>query len=56
MAGNGKMYDTNPSAAPGRAKFQGGKSTGKKATANKSGLETPMSKSKGRPADKGVNR
>lgn len=46
----------NPSAAPGKAKFQGGGSRGKKATLNKTGRETPMIKSQGTPKDKGVNR
>lgn len=52
----GKMYDNNCNAAPGKAKFQGGKSTGKAATLNKGGRETPMTKSVGTPKDKGVNR
>lgn len=56
MAGNGKIYDTNPSAAPGKAKFQGGGSTGKAATLNKGGRETPMTKSVGTPKDKSLNR
>jgi len=56
MAGHGKVYDTNPNAAPGKAKFQGGKSTGKAATLNKGGRATPLPKQVGTPKDKGVNR
>ena len=53
-----KGRETYPdcTAAPGKAKSQGGSSFGKKASLNKSGLETPMSKSQGTPKDKGVNR
>jgi len=46
----------NPSAAPGKPKFQGGSSTGKPAKINKEGRETPCLKQKGTPRDKGVNR
>lgn len=46
----------NPSAPPGKAQFQGGGSTGKPATLNKAGRETPMTKNEGTPQDKGVNR
>lgn len=52
----GKVYDTECGAAPGKAKFQGGRSFGKKAKLNKSGLETPLPKAEGTPRDKGVNR
>ncbi len=45
----------NPSAAPGKPKFQGGGSTGK-STKFKGGAETPMLKTHGKPRDKGVNR
>ena len=45
----------NPSAAPGKPKFQGGGSTGKPAKF-KGGPETPMIKTQGKPRDKGVNR
>ncbi len=41
-------------ADPGHAKFQGGSSTGKKATLNKSKEVLP--KQIGTPRDKGVNR
>ena len=43
-------------APPGNAKFQGGGSTGKKASLNKAGRETPLQKQEGTPRDKGVNR
>lgn len=56
MAGNGKIYDTNPNAAPGKAKFQGGGSRGKAGSLNKAGRETPCPKQVGTPKDKGVNR
>jgi len=46
----------NPSAPPGKAKFQGGSSTGKKSSLNKANRETPMTKNIGTPRDKGVNR
>jgi len=46
----------NPSAPPGKAKFQGGGSTGKKSSLNKSGRATPLQKQVGTPRDKGVNR
>ncbi len=45
----------NPSAAPGKPKFQGGGSRGKEAKF-KGGAETPMLKTKGTPKDKGVNQ
>lgn len=51
----GKYIDPDCRAAPGKAKFQGGRSFGKKARLVKGG-ETPLEKSKGTPADKGVNR
>ena len=56
MAGHGKVYDTTGTCKPGKAKFQGGRSYGKKATLNKAGRETPMTKCIGTPKDKGVNR
>ena len=52
----GKVYDTDCTAPPGKAKFQGGRSTGKKSSLNKSGRETPCLKQEGTPKDKGVNR
>ena len=52
----GKELYPDACAAPGKPEFQGGSSTGKKTSLNNSGLETSMPKSKGRPADKGVNR
>lgn len=52
----GKTYMPDATAAPGKAKSQGGSSTGKKSSLNKSGRETPMTKSIGTPRDKGVNR
>ena len=48
--------NTNPSAPPGKAKSQGGSSTGKPATLNKTGLATPLTKNIGTPKDRGVNR
>ena len=56
MAGHGKIYDTDGCAGPGKAKADGGRSFGKKATLNKSGRETPLPKQIGTPKDKGVNR
>jgi len=53
---SGKVTYPNPCAPPGKAKSQGGGSTGKKATLNKAGRETPMIKNEGTPKDKGVNR
>jgi len=52
----GKEFYPDACAPPGKAKFQGGSSKGKKASLNKSGLETPMIKTDGTPRDKGVNR
>ena len=52
----GKTYDPNCGAAPGKAKFQGGRSFGKKSKLNKAGRETAMTKCIGTPRDKGVNR
>ena len=52
----GKEYYPDCTAPPGKAKFQGGTSSGKKATLNKGQRETPMIKSVGTPKDKGVNR
>lgn len=52
----GREHYPDPTRGPGNAKFQGGGSTGKKATLNKAGRETPMTKSVGTPKDKGVNR
>jgi hypothetical protein len=52
----GKEYYPDATASPGKAKFQGGSSKGKKATLNKAGRETPLIKSVGTPKDKGVNR
>lgn len=52
----GKVYMPDATAAPGKAKFQGGGSTGKKASLNNSGLATPTLKQMGTPKDKGVNR
>ena len=52
----GKMLYPDACASPGNAKFQGGRSFGKKAKLNKAGLETPMIKTMGTPKDKGVNR
>ena len=45
-----------PCAAPGKAKSQGGSSTGKAAKLNNSGLMTPAPKNFGTPKDKGVNK
>lgn len=56
MPHQGKILYPDPTAAPGKAKFQGGGSTGKSATLNKAGRETPMTKNEGTPQDKGVNR
>lgn len=56
MAGHGKIYDTNGSCSPGKAKSDGGSSFGKKSSLNKSGRETPTLKQVGTPKDKGVNR
>ncbi len=52
----GKYIYPDACAAPGKAKFQGGRSFGKKAKLQNSGLETSMPKSQGTPKDKGVNR
>jgi hypothetical protein len=52
----GKTYDTDCGAPPGKAKFQGGRSFGKKAKLNKGGRVTPTLKQEGTPKDKGVNR
>ena len=56
MGMKGKILYPDACAPPGKAKFQGGRSFGKKTKLNKSGLETPMTKSIGTPRDKGVNR
>ena len=52
----GKEYCPDCTAPPGNAKFQGGRSFGKKAKLNKAGRETPTLKQEGTPKDKGVNR
>lgn len=56
MAKHGKVCYPDCTAPPGKAKFQGGRSYGKKSSLNKAGRETPMTKSVGTPKDKGVNR
>lgn len=56
MAKSGKVLYPDPCAAPGKAKFQGGSSKGKKASLNKAGRETSLPKQEGTPKDKGVNR
>jgi hypothetical protein len=56
MGMKGKILYPDACAPPGKAKADGGSSFGKKAKLNKSGLETAMTKCKGTPKDKGVNR
>lgn len=56
MPRGGKVLYPDATAAPGKAKFQGGSSKGKKASLNNKNLETPVTSSKGTPKDKGVNR
>jgi hypothetical protein len=56
MPAKGKFIYPDACGAPGKAKSQGGSSFGKKASLNKANLETPVVTSKGKPADKGVNR
>ena len=56
MHRSGKVLYPDATEAPGKAKFQGGGSTGKKASLNKAGRETPVIKNEGTPKDKGVNR
>ena len=51
----GKYIYPDACAAPGKAKFQGGRSFGKKAKLN-GGRATPPLKTMGTPKDKGVNR
>ena len=51
-----KITYPDSTAAPGKAKSQGGGSTGKKGSLNKAGRVTRMTKSIGTPRDKGVNR
>ena len=51
-----KSYMPDCTAAPGKAKSQGGSSFGKKSSLNKAGRETPVLKNVGTPRDKGVNR
>ena len=51
----GKNLYPDACAAPGKPKFQGGKSTGKR-TKFKSHKPTPLIKNQGTPRDKGVNR
>lgn len=56
MPRSGKVLYPDATAGPGKAKFQGGGSTGKKASLNKAGRETPVIKGEGTPRDKGVNK
>jgi hypothetical protein len=56
MPHKGKILYPDTCGAPGKATSQGGSSTGKAATLNKTGRETPMTKTIGTPRDKGVNR
>lgn len=56
MPKGGKVTYPDATAAPGKARFQGGGSRGKKASLNKAGRETPTIKNEGAPKDKGVNR
>lgn len=56
MPHKGKVLYPDATAAPGKAVFQGGSSTGKKASLNTAGRETPVIKNEGTPRDKGVNR
>ena len=51
----GKTYDPNCNAPPGKAKFQGGRSFGKKSKLNKH-KPAELIKNEGTPKDKGVNR
>jgi len=52
---SGKNTYPDACGAPGKPKFQGGKSTGKR-TKFKGHQGTPLIKNKGTPRDKGVNR
>jgi hypothetical protein len=52
----GKITYPDACADPGKAKADGGRSFGKKARLNKSGIVTPPLKQVGTPKDKGVNR
>jgi hypothetical protein len=56
MPHKGKITYPDACAPPGKAKYQGGGSTGKSATLNKTGRETPLPKNIGTPRDKGVNK
>ncbi len=55
MPHEGKVLYPDARGAPGKPKFQGGGSTGKR-TKFKGGAETVMTKKEGTPKDKGVNR
>ena len=46
----------NPSAAPGKHRNQAGSSASSGERKHRPAKATPMSKSQGKPADKGVNR
>jgi hypothetical protein len=52
---SGKITYPDACGAPGKAKSQGGSSTGKKAALNKH-KPSPLIKNIGTPKDKGVNR
>lgn len=56
MPKGGKYTYPDACGAPGKPKFQGGRSYGKKARISVPDRATPMTKSVGTPKDKGVNR